>query len=192
MSLMSQLLLLTLITATAIAGEPVASVYTKFPDDPAKRCKVLEQGSNQDPPPDYVKAECPGYQKYRVRYSTDGDHGSILALFHSGTRQESSLTTIPTIEEGVLCPQGFTWVTAKQLEWRVEKNVPFALIYRVNCEGLSRETPTVTEILAVASVSPIRSCLIGRVIATGNPEANNQARTLADTKARSIKCPAVP
>lgn len=179
-------------TTTVMADELMESVYTLFPDNPEKRCKILERGSERDPPPDYVKVECPGYGDYRVRYSTDEDHGSILALFHRKKKMEWPLVTLPQ-PEGGLCPQGQAWVTAKQLEWRVTKGqgalAPFALIYRVSCVDLMGSTPVTTEILAVAKVSLDQSCLIGKVVATGNKAANVQARTSADTQARTTKCP---
>lgn len=139
-----------------------------------------------------MKAECAGYNDYRVRYSTDGDHGSILTLFHRKKKTEWPLVTLPQ-PEGGLCPRGQAWVSAKQLEWRETKGqgapAPFALIYRVSCVDLMGPTPVTTEILAVAKVSPDQSCLIGKVGVTGNKAANIQARALADSKARMTQCP---
>ena len=66
---------------------------------------------------------------------------------------------VPPQPEGVLCPQGYAWVTAKQLEWRVVKGkgtpAPFALIYRVSCIDSMSEKQATTEILAVAPLSPV-------------------------------------
>lgn len=48
-----------------------------------------------------------------------------------------------------------------------------------------------TEVLLVAKVGQMEArdgCTVGLVLATGNPAANDQARKLADDKARTFAC----
>ena len=48
-----------------------------------------------------------------------------------------------------------------------------------------------TDVLLVAKVGQMDArdgCTVGLVLATGNPQANDQARKLADEKARTFAC----
>src|SRR5690349_20467034 len=72
-----------------------------------------------------------------------------------------------------------------QLEWRMERGRPFALIYRYT---IAEAMPGGRSMLAAASIGrPGRpGCLIALIDAT--PAANARARRIADTRARTFRC----
>ncbi len=81
-----------------------------------------------------------------------------------------------------------------KVEWRIETRgdvvVPFATIHRRSISNPEDENKP-TEVLAVAKVAQPETndgCTVGLVLATGNPQANDQARKLADETARSFAC----
>ncbi len=81
-----------------------------------------------------------------------------------------------------------------RIEWRIEttgdKAVPFAAIHRRSISNPDDENKP-TEVLLVAKVGQMDArdgCTVGLVLATGNPAANDQARKLADDKARTFAC----
>ena len=72
-----------------------------------------------------------------------------------------------------------------QLEWRMERGRPFALIYRYT---ISEAMPGGRSMLAVESIGrPGRpGCLIALI--TASPAANVRARQIADRRARTFRC----
>ncbi len=81
-----------------------------------------------------------------------------------------------------------------KIEWRIETKgdiaIPFAVIHRRSI-GNPEDENKPTEVLVVAKVAQPEAhdgCTVGLVLATGNPQANDQARKLADDKARSFAC----
>ena len=83
---------------------------------------------------------------------------------------------------------------APKLEWRIETNgdraVPYAIIHRRSISDAEAENKP-TDVLIVAKVAQpetYEGCTVGLVLATGNPNANDQARKLADEKARTFAC----
>ncbi|RUT98536.1 hypothetical protein EOD23_26755, partial [Mesorhizobium sp. USDA-HM6] len=81
-----------------------------------------------------------------------------------------------------------------KVEWRIETNgdkaVPFAVIHRREISNPEDENKP-TEVLIVAKVAQPEEhegCTVGLVLATGNPQANDQARKLADEKAKGFAC----
>jgi hypothetical protein len=75
-----------------------------------------------------------------------------------------------------------------KVEWRIETKgdvaIPFAVIHRDD-ENKPTEVLVVTK---VAQPDAQEGCTVGLVLATRNPQANDQARKLADEKARSFAC----
>ncbi|TGV77526.1 hypothetical protein EN801_036720, partial [Mesorhizobium sp. M00.F.Ca.ET.158.01.1.1] len=68
--------------------------------------------------------------------------------------------------------------------------VPFAVIHRRSISNPEDETRK-TEVLLVAKVAQMDArdgCTVGLVLATGNPTANDQARKIADEKAKGFAC----
>ena len=81
-----------------------------------------------------------------------------------------------------------------KVEWRIETNgdvaIPFAVIHRREVSNPDDENKP-TQVLVVAKVAQPdtqQGCTVGLVLATGNPQANDQARKLADEKAKTFTC----
>src|SRR4029453_14993792 len=78
--------------------------------------------------------------------------------------------------------------------WRVSKEgdrvTPFATIHRWFIQdGADGEKKS--EVLVVAKVGQVKEqdgCAVGLVMATGNPQANDTARKIADEQARGFAC----
>ena len=68
--------------------------------------------------------------------------------------------------------------------------VPFAAIHRRSVNG-SDDGTTKTDVLVVSKVGQpggAAGCTVGLVVASGNPQADDEARRMADEKARSFEC----
>jgi 1,4-dihydroxy-2-naphthoyl-CoA synthase len=81
-----------------------------------------------------------------------------------------------------------------KVEWRIETDgdvaVPFAAIHRRSVSNADNPDKS-TEVLLVSKVAQPEAregCTVGVVLATGNPQANDQARRIADEKARAFQC----
>ena len=161
----------------AQAGD-TASVYTDL--DWKKDCVTYAQAEEGDG--DWASLACSGYRGYPVLVAYDDARKSLFYGFPS-----SDMTTV---WESFI---GFNSAGPK-VEWRVETKgdnvVPFAVIHRRSISNPDDETKP-TEVLVVAKVAQPEThegCAVGLVLATGNPAANDEARKLADEKARSFAC----
>lgn len=174
------------VTATAIsvfasccaawAGE-ISSAYTDI--DTEKGCSVFsinEEGG------EFANFVCSGWNGYPV-------------LVYSGDLRESLFYGFPP--EGDLPWESFSAFnsTGPRIEWRVEtdgsRSVPFATIHRWFVSADPEKPEQRKEVLVVAKVASIderAGCTVGLVLATGNPSANEEARKIADEKARSFRC----
>ncbi|TIS97088.1 hypothetical protein [Mesorhizobium sp.] len=161
----------------AQAGD-LSSAYTDL--DSKKDCVTYAQAEQGEG--DWASLTCSGYRGYPVLIAYDDARESLFYGFPS-----SDMTTV--WESFV----GFNSAGPK-LEWRIETNgdraVPFAVIHRRSISNPEDESKS-TEVLVVAKVSQpekYEGCTVGLVLATGNPAANDEARKLADEKARSFAC----
>lgn len=84
--------------------------------------------------------------------------------------------------------------TGPKIEWRIEtdgaKAIPFATIHRWSVSD-SENPDKQVDVLVVEKVGQIEArdgCAVGLVLATGNPDANELARRIADEKARNFVC----
>ncbi len=172
----------------------VTSVYT---DLGAEGCKPTAESEKRAKDSDYMgdveggDSECKSLPPYRI-FMSYADMRSNLAVQLPG-KEPASIQSYPFGSD--VSESGFPYVSGKKLEWRAEtvggKTLPFALIYRVKSTspdgsaGAGKER----EYLQVVKVSGAAACLIGSVPATGNASANERAREVADTTARSATCP---
>ncbi|WP_313958422.1 hypothetical protein [Chelativorans salis] len=84
--------------------------------------------------------------------------------------------------------------TGPTVEWRVTREggseVPFATIHRwsVSTGDTPRDEVEVLVVEKVGQISAWDGCAVGYVVATGNPDANEQARRVADEAARGFDC----
>lgn len=161
----------------AQAGD-ISSAYTDL--DWKKDCVIYAQAEEGDG--DWASLACSGYRGYSVLVAYDDARKSLFYGFPS-----SDMTTV--WESFV----GFN-SAGPRLEWRIEtigdRAVPFAVIHRRSISNPDDENKP-TEVLVVAKVSQpekYEGCTVGLVLATGNPAANDEARKLADEKARTFAC----
>lgn len=172
------LALLVTLCQPAHAGA-ISSAYTDL--DWEKDCVTYAQAAQGDG--DWADLACSGYRGYPVLVAYDDARESLFYGF-------------PPSGDMVAVWESFTGLnsSAGKIEWRVEtdrdKAVPFAVIHRRSISDPEDENKS-TEVLLVAKVGQMDArdgCTVGLVLATGNPQANDQARKLADEKARTFAC----
>lgn len=167
---------LGLFTATAFAGE-ISSEYTKL--DTARDCTVFAAASEGDG--DWANLTCNGFRGFPV-------------LIYYGDLRESLHYGFPP--SGDLAPRwesfgGFN-STGDTIEWRLEDSdngpKPFATIHRWTVSDINSDGEI--QVLVVEKVASLGhdGCVVGYVVATGNANANEQAREVADQYARDFGC----
>ncbi|TIX03248.1 MAG: hypothetical protein E5V57_19630 [Mesorhizobium sp.] len=159
----------------AQAGD-ISSAYTDL--DWKKDCVTYAQAQEGD----WASLACSGYRGYPVLIAYDDARESLFYGFPS-----SDMTAV---WESFIAFNS----AAPKLEWRVETNgdlaIPFAVIHRRSISNPEGENKP-TDVLIVAKVAQpenYEGCTVGLVLATGNPAANDEARKLADEKARTFAC----
>ncbi|RUU92720.1 MAG: hypothetical protein E5Y30_29965 [Mesorhizobium sp.] len=163
----------------AAQADGISSAYTDL--DSKKDCVTYAQAEEGDG--DWAELACSGYRGYPVLIAYDDARESLFYGFPPGG-------DMTTVWESF---SGFNSSGAK-IEWRIEttgdKAVPYAAIHRRSISNPEDEKKP-TEVLLVAKVGQMGArdgCTVGLVLATGNPTANDQARKLADDKARTFAC----
>lgn len=158
------------------AGE-ISSAYTDVDFD--QHCSTFESGQDGE---EFANMVCDGWRGYPV-------------LVSAGDLRESLFYGYPP--EGTLPWESFSAFnrTGPRIEWRIEvqgaTSAPFATIHRwfVNTDPDNAEKTT--EVLVVSKVGQVedrQGCVVGLVRATGNPDANAEARKVADESARNFVC----
>jgi hypothetical protein len=170
-------LILTALCQSAHA-DGISSAYTDLVTQ--KDCVTYAQAEEGDG--DWANLACSGYRGYPVLVAYDDARESVFYGFPS--------TDMTAVWESF---SGLNSSGAK-IEWRIEtkgdKAVPFAVIHRRSISNPEDENKP-TEVLVVAKVAQpdtYEGCTVGIVLATGNPQANDQARKLADEKTRNFAC----
>ncbi len=162
----------------AAAGE-ISSAYTDIDTD--KTCSIF---STNEEGGEFANLACNGWRGYPV-------------LIYSGDLRESVFYGFPP--DGDLAPvwESFSAFnsTGPRIEWRIETDgsraVPFAAIHRWFVSADPENSDKQTEVLVVAKVGQLherQGCAVGLVVATGNPRANEEARRIADERARNFTC----
>lgn len=162
---------LALGVATAAQAGAITSEYTDIDLD--KTCKVLAKAEEGEG--DWVDMECAGYKDYKVHVLEDD------------LRQ--SINYGPKIDEPAWESFGAFNHAAGKIEWRLDDGVPFATIHRwsvSDAEGKPEIQVLVVE--KVGQTDALGGCAVALVRASGNPQANEQARKIADEKARAFDC----
>lgn len=164
--------------AMPVAAQQIVSEYTDLDRD--RHCAVFAGGDSDEG--DWANLVCQGWRGYPV-------------LIYSGDARESLFYGFPP--GGDLAPNwesfnGFNYAGPK-IEWRIEHDgpraTPFATIHRWFVTVASASQPV--EVLVVQKVGqlhPRAGCVVGYVVATGDPDANQKARQIADGKARDHSC----
>ncbi|MEO5756503.1 MAG: hypothetical protein ABIQ51_06570 [Mesorhizobium sp.] len=157
----------------------ISSAYTDL--DSKKDCVTYAQAADGEG--DWAELACSGYRGYPVLIAYDDARESLFYGFPPGGDMTSAWESFSAFNS-----------SGAKIEWRIEttgdKAVPFAVIHRLTVSNPEDEKKS-TDVLLVAKVAQMdarEGCTVGLVLATGNPSANDQARKLADEKARSFAC----
>ena len=170
------------VAATPACAQQIFSAYSSFDAD--KTCKHTP---GRDPE-DYGFWVCSGHSGIIVRLSA-GDQRMQVSFGRNAKAAATEVAASQTFPE-------FNSVYLGKVEWRIErlpngKARPFATILRWNirtAEDAEREDGKSTgRKLVVTRLNPGGVCHVGYVDAR-SPNANEQARKLADERARSFKC----
>ncbi len=160
----------------ANAGE-ISSVYTDLVAE--KDCvtyAVAEEGEG-----DWANMTCAGYRGYPVLLAYDDARESLFYGFPpAGDLPWESFAAFNS--------------AGPKIEWRLasdgDQAVPFATIHRWSVSG-SENSDNKIEVLVVSKVAQMKErdgCVVGLVVASGNPKANDTARNIADEQARDFAC----
>ncbi|MBA3805104.1 MAG: hypothetical protein H0X14_05255 [Acidobacteria bacterium] len=119
---------------------------------------------------------CAGVAGYKLEVEDDDARMSITVVAPNGKKSELSYWGVITSSFSSL---------GNKAEWRVRKvkgkNVPVALIVRVNANEDSSNPEKLTSYLAVAKITPSRTCVTERI--GPSAKANEEARRAADRAA---------
>lgn len=171
-----------LMIASQAGAQDVTSAYTDLAAD--KTCTTYA-AADPNEGGDWANLVCDGYRGYPVFLSY-------------GDARESLFYGFPPA--GDLAPVWESFgpfnSTGPKIEWRLERKgdraVPFATIHRWFVSDPYDETQNI-EVLVVEKVGQPHErdgCAVGYVVASGNPNANDKARTIADMQAKDFACDA--
>jgi hypothetical protein len=151
-------------------GEEISSVYTPLK---LEACKNI----TPDEAKDYGTVwQCKGHDGIDVRVA-EGDLRIFVSYGANAETQTAAYETLPVFNN-----------IGETLEWRVVKEggnwKPFATILRYRWDSDLVEGST----LVVTKLDKTDACHMAYVEATGNPKANDLARTIADKDARAFIC----
>ena len=173
---------LWIVAATPACAQQISSAYSSFDAD--KTCRHTASRE----PEDYGFWICPGHSGLIVRLSA-GDQRMQVSFGRNAKAAAGEVAASQAFP-------GFNSVYQGIIEWRIErlpsgKTRPFATILRWNtrtAEDAERDDGKSTgRTLVVTRLDPGGVCHVGYVDAR-SPNANEQARKLADERARSFQC----
>jgi len=154
----------------AARAEEISSVYTSLD---LKACADVTPAEAKD----YGTIwRCKGYDGIDVRVA-EGDLRIFVSYGPKAETQAAANETLPQFNN-----------IADRLEWRVAKEggswKPFATILRFpwSVDGKTGAT------LVITKLDKDEACHLAYVEASGNPNANDQARVIADRDARGFAC----
>ena len=150
----------------AAVSVPTSS-YTELSGPPCSQEKETGMVSSEH--------DCPGVAGYRLVITNVDDRASITLITPEKKKYDLGFPMI--------CNSGFTSIGQKA-EWRVRdqdgRQVPIALIVRVNCQSLS-VTTKVMSYLSVSKITENEVCITDQIPPVR--DANVQARAKADSSA---------
>lgn len=169
--------ILLILGPSAAAAAEYSSVYSKL--DSTKDCTVFAKAPEDGG--EWANLTCDGYKGYPV------------IVYYSDLRESLFYGFPPS---GDIAPRwesfaGFN-ATSPTIEWRLRDEaglkIPFATIHRWTIEEGGAPKVEVLVIEKVGQIDRRDGCMVGYVVATGNPGANEAARKIADTKAQNFNC----
>ncbi len=167
-----------LLGLTLAARAEIVSEYTDF--DAESACTVARSAEEGDG--DWADLVCTGYRGYPVLLTYSDLRETALYGFLPGGEIPRQPGFHPFNRAG------------PKIEWRIDRQerveTPYAAIHRWFVSAGEEGSPD-TEILVVSKVASLEDrtgCYVGFVMATGNPQANEEARRVADESARDFEC----
>lgn len=164
-----------LVTAGSAHAE-VASVYTDIEN--TKTCITVDKAAEDDG--DWENFVCSGYMGFPVTIDYSDVRTSVRYGFPGSDRAWESFEAFNSV--------------GNKVEWRLQKDdgktVPFATIVRWKVSDADDPDKQI-EVLVVSKVGQLKeqqACVVGLVLATGKPDANELARKIADDQAREFSC----
>jgi hypothetical protein len=146
----------------------ISSVYTNL-----SGCRTISADRESA---SYVE-RCAGIAGYKLDVETGDERMSIAVIAPGGKKSELSYWQVITSAFSSL---------GDKAEWRVQrvngKSVPVALIVRVNASENPENPQRTTAYLAVAKITPQRTCVTDKIAASAR--ANEEARRAADAAAQ--------
>jgi len=158
-------------------AQEITSAYTEL--DSEGDCIIFDHQEGED----WSDLVCSGYKGYPV------------FLYYSDARETVFYGFPP--QDGRPAWESFTSfnTAGPRIEWRIEKidgrEIPFATIHRWFVTTDPEDSNGHTEVLVVNKVGQIgewKGCVVGYVSASGNADANDKARQIADERARDFNC----
>lgn len=159
------------VTGQTLSAAEISSLYTKLD---LKKCRLVASNPNEG---GWAEFSCKGHNGISVRVA-EGDLRYFVSFGPNAKNQVAATQTLGPFN-----------TIHHTLEWRVEKQgkawVPFATILRYFWDsGDGRKGQT----LIVTKLEGNEACQVAHVKADGNPNANVEARRIADTTARAFDC----
>lgn len=166
-------------TGPAVTAE-IESAHTEL--DIGKDCAAFATPEANEPA-DWANYVCPGWRGYPV-------------LVFYGDLRESIFYGFPPEGDPARDWESFAAFnrTGTTIEWRIlvdgERRSPIATIHRwfVSADEGEDEDIEVLVVEKVGQVQERQGCVMGYVVATGNENANEKARRIADEQAFDFAC----
>lgn len=168
-----------LLACLPAGADTVSSAYTDLNVD--RDCAVFsinEEGGA------FANMVCPGWRGYPVLIFSGDLRESVFYGFMPGGASPPAWESFAAFNS-----------TGPRVEWRVRtgktRTVPFATIHRWFVNEDPDNPSKATEVLVVAKVGQVEEregCVVGLVLATGNRNANAEARRIADERAQGFRC----
>ncbi|HEX8137505.1 MAG TPA: hypothetical protein VF544_07945 [Pyrinomonadaceae bacterium] len=156
--------------AQQAGASSITSVYTSIS---GRSCRTIDRVKETGD----VTQLCPGVGGYRLEVADSDSRMSVTVVAPSGKKSDLEYWNVIT--------HGFSSLGEKA-EWRVQKkngrDVPIALIVRVNASENPEAPDKITSYLAVAKVTPQQSCVTDKIAPSAT--ANEEARRAADSSAQ--------
>ena len=148
----------------------ITSVYTSLSGRSCRTIEYLKETGD-------VTQLCPGVGGYRLEVADSDSRMSVTVVAPSGKKSDLEYWNVIT--------HGFSSLGEKA-EWRVQKkngrDVPIALIVRVNANDDPAAPGKITSYLAASKVTPQQSCVTDKIAPSAT--ANEEARRAADSSAQ--------
>lgn len=171
-----------MISQAAFAVTAHAEIVSAYSDlNAEKDCATFAAAAEGDG--DWGNMACSGYKGFPV-------------ILYYGDARESVFYGFPPIGDQAPTWESFVAFNSAgpKIEWRIDRNgrveTPFATIHRRFVSDPENPDKNV-EVLVVSKVGQYverDGCVVGLVLATGNPKANDTARKIADEQAASFAC----